>query len=660
MSTKEDIANRAAAMPGPAPEGDGSVVAMIDIAASMSLGSALTLINLLPGGLSQEDAQAILFKRTLAIRNPSLQPEAAEQELGFCEFLIGKGADPMMPSPKADRWGSESSLIGALPKAGLWRYAQKLLERAGPGGEARALAVITAEHAAMNKSLHERFGMGGPEGIAFAARLGMNMSETVGRAPWAAMSQDALDLRAFAAAGADLSAVDSQGRTLAEIFALRPPGRARQGLVQAIVELTQGGDQENVVKMMGTMAREGSFKEMAALAASGSLDPATAKDQDGRTMLGIALSNANWTMARDLMKAGAKPTEPCGADGIPAGARALTGIASEKASKARANAEAGCLETVFSKMDFSWRDKDGLPALEAMSAADKMARPGGQVYWNMAAIEAWAKAEPESSGVPMWERAMSLKVQDAMVATVAGWRTRESSTSSAGLGLLEWAVSRTRSYWQEGRSNMTMLLRARGESARKNSCEKDEDLAMFKPEHWGKAATALWALADKAHEAVAAGKPDWEARRAAEHACDEFCLALRHWVVGARLRGKTPFSASDMQEWAFGRWSADNPASGTLAGKIIAAGIHAPREAMMAGAIMDLAAKRTPSAAEAAEDAWKKMKVADPSRELPESHEMYGAHWEPIPELAQTQLWKAVEERRHKIEVPHISKARRL
>lgn len=661
MSTKEDMDSRAAAMPRPAREEAGSVAETISAAANMCLGSAIELIKLLPGGLSKEDAQLILSERTSSIRNPSLSPEKARQELGFCEFLIAKGADPMMSSPKADRWGSQSSLIGVLPKAGLWSYAQMLLAREGPGGSAKALEVISAEHAKMGRSLHELLGKGGPGGIAFAASLGMNMNEIVEKAPWAAMSQDVLDLRAFAAAGADLSALDGQGRSLAEIFAQRPPGRARQGLVQAIMELAQGGDKESVAKMMGKMAQEGSFKEISALAQSAGLDPATAKTPDGRTMLGMALACANWTMARDLMKAGSDPAEPCGADGIPAGAHALLAISSDKPSKARVNAEAGCLVAAFAGLDFSWRDKDGLPLLEAVKAAEQRRRESTYVYWCVAAVEAWGKAEPESNGRPMWERAMDLKMSDALVATVAGWRPRESSTSSAGLSILEWAVGRTRNYWQEERGNMATLLSSRGEAARARACEKDEDLAMFAPEHWKKAVAAFWALAEKAHEAKALGHKDWEHGRAAQHACDELCLGLKHWVAWARVRGKTPFAAEDMQEWAFGRWSDDDSASGTWAGKIIMAGGNDLREEMLAGALMDLAAKGTSEAIAAAESGWMKIRLGSSTRKLPESHEMYGRHWSPSPELAGTQLWKSVEERRAKVEAPaHVSKARRL
>lgn len=656
-SEKEMMAIRAAALPKALPE-RSSLAAAVSSAATRSLSSALELIKAAGGTLSAADAQEVLRNRTKRIRSLKQDEHDVSQEFEFCEILIAMGADPLMVPKEKPRWAAELSLIAALARCGAWSYAANIAERFGKQASREALI---AEAPEPPDGLLEMLARGGPGGIALANKLGMDMSATVAGAPWAAMSANADDLAAFAKAGADLSAKDERGRSLAEIFAQRPAGKARQSLVQAIAELLTGGDKDSAIKMMERIAQEGAFKELAALAKGAGVDPATAKTADGRSLLAIAARSANWTMARDLLKAGASPAEPSGPSGIPSGAFALVGMDAKKQTKARENAEKECLASLFAGIDFSWRSAAGERALEAVAA--ETGATGRAFSWNLPAVEALARAEPDSANKPMWERAIDLKMPDDAVAGIAGIRIGESAWRSDGLGTLEWAVSKQHSSWSSGRSILGTLLCSRGWELSRHMSGRltapDKDLDIFAIDQWSGAAAWLWTAAASSAKKTKDGMSEWSARREIDGGLSRFQEALRYWVVRAATRGKTPFSAEHVAEWAFGGWSDEDPESGAVAGGVIiaalGAGMHVASKAML-----DLAQKQTPAAAKAANDIWREMGRKYASPKLPEDHAIYKSEWTPSEELARTELWTAVLELRERVAVPYASKARRL
>lgn len=651
-------------LPMPLPEKKASIAEAVAAAAGMNISSAAALIGVLKEKFTADDAQFVLWKRAGRIRSLATCQEPA-QELGFCELLMSKGADPLLASENEKRWSSDRSLVGALVEAGAWQYAGLLVGRAGPAGKQRALALLGQEEGNLHR-LHVFLGTRGPHAIAFGADIGMDMSATVFDAPWAAMSASAADLAAFAKAGADLSARDSRGRSLAEIFAQRDAGAARQALLKAVAAREDSPRGEAAVAMMEKIASEGSFKEFAALAKGAGLSPAKTLASNGRTMLGVALESANWTMARGLMAAGANPMEPCGADGIPAGAHALLGSAVKRKTRAQVEAEGAILEGIFSKMDFSWRSADGLPMLEAAAASARRAQPRG-FFWNASAAAAWGAAEPESADNPLWARALDLGVQDRAVAAIAGKRIGESEWSPSGVGVLEWAATKTTVDNGEG-SAVNILVQARREAAASSpasAANDDKVMNLFTRKQWEATIKSFWSVAARAHEKrIAEGEHPSTRSWQVEYAAQKIQKAMAHWAREAEQRGIKSIDEKDLAEWAFGSWSDGDPYCGKWAGGILVGAVRRGAPPELGGLVLDLACKGTPEAIKAACEVWRRMETYGLSGALPQEHPIYAADAALIAELDLTGLGKAIEGKRPKPSAeppaPPVKSTRRL
>lgn len=639
------------ALPAPMPEKKSSLAEAVTVAGNNGLGAA-ALIDAFGAAFGASDAQSALWRRSSRVRGLPGRPHGAGQELALCELLISKGADPLAASNSEDPYSMEGSLVGALAAAGLWKYAQAVVERAGPDGRARALLVLEQESQKKSfapPSIHSMLANAGPGGIAFGAWLGMDASALVSGQPWAALSRTADDLEAFAKAGARMGDVDSRGQSLSEIFAQRAPGRDRQALMAAISRLAPAASKEVSVKMMEDMARWGSFKEFSTLARKAGLHPSKAAANNGRSMLGIALESGNWAVARDLMRAGADPMEPCGEQGLPAGARALIAESRWDNVKAAAGAQEAAVAELLAKMDFSWRSPEGLPILEAAAAAanqraakkvDWRGERGGAIEWREKPAIAWARAEPDSQGKPMWERALELGMPDQVAAAIAGWKMGEASWGASGLGVLEWAASVASESMSDESCPVWTLLSARleaAEEARKPPTGGDRNFDVASPEQWSGAVRVLWEQAHLAQKESLASRGRWNAKRGPEM----IIAGMKNWASRLKMRGIDAFEFDDLRNWAFAGWSDENPASGHWAGKMVLASVYLDAPELWVGdAVLDLAAKGTSVAINAACEAW------DASRRrargiLPQSHSIYEWDWTPGGKVASSPLGPA-------------------
>lgn len=637
--------SRAEMLPEPLPEKKSSVADAVAAAAKIHVSSAAALIGALGSGFSREDAQSVLWSRVEKITRLATRPMEAPQEFAFCELLMSKGADPLLTCEKRFMWLGAGSILGALVEAGAWQYARQLIDKAGPAGKDQALALLSAERGGIAQ-LHSILGARGPEAIAFAADIGMDMSATVFGEPWAAMSESAADFAAFAKAGANLSAKDGRGRSLAEIFAARNGGPARQALIKAAAGVSEAPRGEAAVAMMEKIAVEGSFKEFAALAKGAGLSPGKAFASNGRTMLGVALQSANWTMARGLIAAGANPMEPCGEDGIPAGAYALIASAVKRKTKAQIEGEGAILEGIFSKMDFGWRSADGLPMLEAVAASSRRAWPTASIFWNSAAAIAWGAVEPESRDNPLWARFLNLGVKNRAVAAVGGARVGESEWSPDGMGILAWAIARTHGDGEEGRAIDILVMARRAAAAATmpgKLADGDKVMDLFSRPQWDAAIKSIWDMAALAHEKkIAEGEPESARKWLVEFALSRLQTGMAHWEREARDRAIAFIDEKTLGEWAMGSWRDDDPDCGKWAGEIMLGAVGSRAGQELGRLLLDLAIKGTPKAIKAACSVWRRMETYGLSEALPKEHPIYEADSALIAELDQTSLGAAI------------------
>ena len=317
-------------------------------------------------------------------------------------------------------------------------------------------------------------------------------------------------------------------------------------------------------------------------------------------------------------------------------------------------------------MDFSWRSADGLPMLEAAAASARRAQPRG-FFWNASAAAAWGAAEPESADNPLWARALDLGVQDRAVAAIAGKRIGESEWSPSGVGVLEWAATKTTVDNGEG-SAVNILVQARREAAASSpasAANDDKVMNLFTRKQWEATIKSFWSVAARAHEKrIAEGEHPSTRSWQVEYAAQKIQKAMAHWAREAEQRGIKSIDEKDLAEWAFGSWSDGDPYCGKWAGGILVGAVRRGAPPELGGLVLDLACKGTPEAIKAACEVWRRMETYGLSGALPQEHPIYAADAALIAELDLTGLGKAIEGKRPKPSAeppaPPVKSTRRL
>lgn len=655
--SKQDATDFASFLPPKRDERDIPIVELIAETAKRDCEHAAQLLEWIGQGLGVKELNDLLISAAQWVGGYSGAAEDPRR-LAWCEALMRRGADPFAFHPEEGGRRYEPSLAERLAKAGYWVYLSELTERQGPGGMALVKEALSRMEARpySGGEIRRVALESGPRGVEFFCRAGFDPNALVKGEPWVFHCQDGATLEAMARAGADVSVKDQCGLSLEERVSQRPSGRARQGMLDALrsLQASQPLAEEQALKAMASVAVDGNYKELTQLASGAGLNAAQAKAASGRSMLAIALLNANWPLAADLMTLGkADPAQACPVDGVPTGALALwaRNPSHKKPSKAKLNKQAECLKLALAEPVASWRSEAGEDLLEACAKLVPEGRKGYERAgaWLEEAAKAAIQAAPLNAASPLWARLSGWGMGMELISFAAA--AREEPWIAQGKGLLAASLSARSNTWLRHATPLSEL-----ESAVANSRSRSRSEAqLFSLPQWALAFEAFWEIAAKEKDSPE-GVQQWgPARRAVM----DMERGLRKSAKLGKLGVMPPLdfeALSGLIQEAFDPARGLASSAGVWVKELVGAWRFDEPE-RFASLTLDLLARDEPEAVEAADAAWKEAQRLSAGIVWPKDHPVFDKP--ATPARAQSPLWAMLQELRSAIEEKPVARAAR-
>lgn len=631
---------------------------------------ALALAQLVGEPAVRARSQAMLLKAGNVLRNASHSIfDDASAGLGWAERLIGWGADPFAhrgePAASGSEERYEESFFECVMEGGFWAYAAKLALSSKESKRGAQLAVARMNIAAGPDRWLRRAGWpgrpgsraqeimseGGAPALALGFALGLDPDSLAKSQPWVFSCKDAASVRAFAATGFDAEAKNAFGLTLPEACARVALAKTRQEMQQAAMEALaaraklkkaeEPAAQNSPSPASGSvfagahvlaLAPRASWREVERASKAAGLDPLSMADERGNTLLALAVETANWALASELIRAGADPLAVSGSPPIPVALRALgaegsmsMGRSSMSTTKRQA-LEKLALEMI-DKVDFSWRDGQGRPPLEAFAAAYPRRLPG----WR--AFDRWIEREPVDPANPLWARAARCGIPLFMLAPCALRREQE-PWMAPGLGLLALlatAPTPKSLYAGDARApELSNFMKSLGSGA--SAAPMMGKLCA--PAQWEAACAAMWDKSRAGHrqEETAVGLAEAISRWgkvAAEADVEAFDMPLMSRALLAGFE-------SDPE----GR---DAPGEAPELAKAIGVALCVARPFEAGSLVLDALGSGQPRAMAVGYEIWRAARARGADLRAPAEHPVYAARGELAEKLSNHPIWREIE-----------------
>ena len=574
------------------------------------------------------------------------------KSLAWAAKLMEWGAMPFAHEGMPGESGYKKSFFEKIVAGGYWAYAGLLVE-ADPDGAALAGSAFARigqaerrrwfDEKSQSTTAQELLAQAGAKALGVGFKAGMDPKGKARGQPWIFSCVDADSLRAFVQAGADPSERNSLGQTLSESIAARAPSRARQDLLslaRQVQSTESGGDKASAEREALALARAGSgAREVVKAAKAAGLEIRDIKSTDGMPMLGVAIEAGNWGLVADLLKNGAdaRASTP---QGFPLSALILAGgsYTNLHSSGAKLTKAKECVAQLIDGIDFSWRDADGSPLLEAF-AKTRAGAQGSAIRLDYDSMSRWVKREPIDAANPLWARLDALG-QDAWAIRTCAEKRPEEPWSAGGRMLMELLLTGDlptgmgRESWSVDNGLGKFLQCAgMGEGAR----ERMERICA--PEQWEAAFAAFWSGAGQR------GGSDYKKQEMAKR----LESAMEYWVSIADKLGMEAFDMGRLSKsltsgWAAGANGEPPPVNAgewveRFAKKICS------RLPYKAGALLlDILDQPGRAPIEVGYRVWRHCQEEKIKLALPESHPLLSEPGRVGTELANHPVWRQLEE----------------